>query len=103
MLIIAGTFKLDPSKRQAFIADAASMIAASAKEDGCYRYTFCIDPVDDSLVQVYERWESQEHLQAHIATEHSKVWNETVAPKYDFTKDIMKYRIDKVSDILEWD
>lgn len=103
MLIIAGTFKLDPSKRDAFIADAASMIAASAQEDGCHRYTFCPDPVDPGVVQVYERWESQEHLQAHVATHHSKVWNETVAPNYEFEKDIKKYRIDKVSEILEWD
>jgi hypothetical protein len=40
---------------------------ASRAEAGCLEYTFGADPIDPSRVVLFERWESQAALDAHIA------------------------------------
>lgn len=104
MIIIAGIFKLNNvSDRAEFMSEAAEMVSKSASEVGCRAYKFSEDPVDDTVINVYELWENQESLQNHVKSLHSVEWNQNVFPNYDCEKEILKYRVDKVSEILEWD
>ena len=43
------------------------MMRNSRAEAGCLEYTFAADPIDPSRVVLFERWESQEALDAHLA------------------------------------
>jgi quinol monooxygenase YgiN len=67
VLIVSGSFELDPAQRDAFIASRLEAMASSRLEDGCYDYVMSADPIDPARVCLYERWESQEHLDAHLA------------------------------------
>lgn len=67
MVIVGGIFEVDPSERERFLAGRADMMRASRAEDGCLEYTFAADPVEPSRVVLFERWTSQEALDAHIA------------------------------------
>ncbi len=40
---------------------------ASRAEAGCLDYVFAADPIDDGRVILFESWESEEALAAHIA------------------------------------
>ncbi len=39
----------------------------SRGEDGCLEYTFAADPLEPNRVILFERWESQAALDAHLA------------------------------------
>ena len=39
----------------------------SRGEDGCLEYTFAADPLEADRVILFERWESQAALDAHLA------------------------------------
>jgi quinol monooxygenase YgiN len=39
----------------------------SRAEDGCLEYTFAADPLEPGRVILFERWESQAALDAHLA------------------------------------
>jgi len=67
MVIVGGTFQVDPDQRELFIAGCAAMMRASRGEQGCLEYTFCADPIDPARVVLYERWASQPDLDAHLA------------------------------------
>ena len=67
MVIVGGTFEVDPDQREQFIAGRAAMMRASRGERGCLEYTFCADPIDPARVVLYERWASQPDLDAHLA------------------------------------
>jgi quinol monooxygenase YgiN len=67
MVIVGGTFQVDPDQRELFIAGRAAMMRASRGEQGCLEYTFCADPIDPARVVLYERWASQPDLDAHLA------------------------------------
>jgi hypothetical protein len=66
MVIVGGTFEVDPSQREQFLADRVAMMRASRAEPGCIEYTFAADPVEPGRIVLYERWESQEALDAHL-------------------------------------
>ncbi len=70
MLIIAGTFRIDPTKREATVAAANEMMAETLKEKGCHAYAFTADFADPARVHLFERWESQADLEAHFKTPH---------------------------------
>jgi len=67
MVIVGGTFEVDPSQREQFIAGRVAMMRASRAEQGCLEYTFCADPIDPARVVLFERWASQADLDAHLA------------------------------------
>jgi quinol monooxygenase YgiN len=67
MVIVGGTFEMDPTDRERFLAGRQELMRASRAEAGCLEYTFAADPIVASRVVLFERWESQEALDAHIA------------------------------------
>ena len=67
MLILAGLFEVDPEQREAFVAGRHDSMAASRAEDGCLDYVLSADPLESDRVVLFERWESQAALDAHLA------------------------------------
>ncbi len=66
MLIVAGHFDVDPSDRDAFVADRVAMMRASRAEAGCIAYAFSPDPIEPGRVLLFERWEDKASLAAHL-------------------------------------
>jgi quinol monooxygenase YgiN len=67
MLIIAGTFEVDPTRRDEFIAQRTAGMRESRTEHGCIDYVVSADPLEPGRVYLFERWESKEHLAPHLA------------------------------------
>ena len=44
MIIIAGTFDVDPAQRDEFLALRVPALAATREEPGCLDYVMCADP-----------------------------------------------------------
>jgi quinol monooxygenase YgiN len=72
MVIVGGTFEFDPNQREAFLASRFEMMRSSRDEPGCLEYTFAADPIDSGRVVLYERWASQEDLDAHLVALRAK-------------------------------
>ena len=67
MLIIAGTFEVDPARRDEFIAQKEAGMRESRAEAGCVHYVLSADPLEPGRVYLFEKWESKEHLAPHLA------------------------------------
>ena len=67
MVIVGGRFEMDPEQREAFLAERHEMMRTSRGEDGCLEYTFAADPLEPGRVVLFELWESQTALDAHLA------------------------------------
>ena len=76
VVVVAGTGRIDVSKREQAVAAAIEMQNATVLEEGCISYRFYADLEDASLFHVYEEWESMDHLSRHFATPHMAVWRE---------------------------
>jgi quinol monooxygenase YgiN len=67
VIIVSGTFEVDPGQRDEFLAERHERMRSSRAEAGCLEYTFSADPLDPGRVLLFERWESQAALDAHLA------------------------------------
>ena len=67
MVIVGGWFEVDPSERDAFVAERADVMLRSRAERGCIEYVIAADPVDPGRAVLFERWASQTDLDAHAA------------------------------------
>ena len=70
MVIVGGTFELDPNLREEFLAGRLDTMRRSRAEKGCLEYTFAADPIDPARVVLFERWATQEDLDAHLSASH---------------------------------
>ncbi len=67
MIVVGGSFAVDPAQRDAFVTERVPMIRRSRAEPGCEEYTFAPDPIDAGRVVLVERWTDQAALDAHLA------------------------------------
>ena len=67
MLIVAGYIDVAPEGRAEFLAARMTTIAATREEPGCLEYTFAADATDPGRVRVFERWETADDLETHLA------------------------------------
>jgi len=67
MIIVGGEFIVEPDQREAFLAGRHDSMRASRAEPGCLEYTFSADPLDPARVLLFEKWEDQASLDAHLA------------------------------------
>lgn len=70
MIIIAGVMTLDPAKADDFMAVAVKMMRETHKEEGNLAYVFSRSPLDDGTIHLFEKWETEEALAAHMASDH---------------------------------
>ena len=74
MIVIAGTVKVRPDRRDRAVAAALRVAEATRGEPGCVSYRFSSDLADPSLFLIFEEWESDEALARHFETPHLKAF-----------------------------
>jgi quinol monooxygenase YgiN len=90
LIIVGGEFTVDPAQRDVFIAGRLETMRASRQQDGCIDFTFSADPLDPSRVILFERWEDQASLDAHLAAPRPSQPGPAVAPS---ASTIMVYEV----------
>lgn len=64
MLIIAGSLRVEPAAREAYLSDCEKVIAQARASAGCLDFLLAADPLEPGRIHIYERWESAEQLAA---------------------------------------
>lgn len=60
MIIVSGTFEIDPSQPDEALRIGTTMAGASLAEPGCVTYGFWADPTDPARLRVFEEWATAE-------------------------------------------
>jgi quinol monooxygenase YgiN len=87
MLIVAGSLYVRPEERDRWVEAHHDIVQIARRAPGCIDLYFCADPIDESRVNMFEQWESEEALQA---------WRAAAAPppKPEIRKaTVLKYQI----------
>jgi quinol monooxygenase YgiN len=66
-IIVSGVLHVDPAERHAFLASRVPILEHARRAPGCLDFALSPDLLDSGRVNVYERWESREHLLAYRA------------------------------------
>lgn len=67
IVIVQGVFSVEPHERDRFVEMSIESMRSSRQEGGCLEYVMAGDPLDPERVVLSERWESMDHLQAHLS------------------------------------
>ena len=67
MIIVQGTFTVDPDTRDEYLAQSVEQMRISRSEKGCQEYVLADDPREPGRVILSERWDSREDLYAHVS------------------------------------
>jgi quinol monooxygenase YgiN len=95
MLIVAGTFEVDPELRQEFLRSKEQAMHISRREAGCHDYVFSADPLEPGRVVLYELWQDKASLAAHLAALRSQPAPD-VAPVSAISSELVQYEISAV-------
>ena len=93
MLLIEGTFNLEPADRDPFLEAAKAVMAETLKEDGCHSYCFSPDIIDSGMVHIFEKWESQDHLSAHMKADHIRTFGRALKPLTILSRKFTQYEV----------
>ena len=66
-IVIAAKVDIDPARRQEALAGALPWIEGAQAQPGCLGYFWTADPHYPARVHVFEEWESEASLAAHLA------------------------------------
>lgn len=64
MLIIAGNLHVAPEERDKWVEAHYEIVKLARSQPGCIDLYFSADPVEEGRVNMFEQWESEEHLEA---------------------------------------
>ena len=80
MLALIVTFHIEPERIDAFAgAIAANAQASRDGEPGCRQFDVCRDPADASLFFLYELYDDEAAIQAHLRSAHFQQFDRQVA------------------------
>jgi quinol monooxygenase YgiN len=64
MVIVAGHLIVDPDEREAYLEGCREVVELARRTAGCLDFSIAADLVDPGRINVYERWESTEAVEA---------------------------------------
>ena len=93
-IIISGTIDMPAENIGPALEEARPLIDGALAEKGCLDYDWCPDPRVPGRIRVFERWETQEDLHAHLNDEWYFNMRDCLG-RYGITgAETYKYRVD---------
>lgn len=70
MEVLTVEFRIRPGYEVAFAQAIQANAQASLQEPGCRQFDVCLDPADPALFVLYELYDDEDAVQAHLAAPH---------------------------------
>jgi len=89
MIYVIATIEIAPGKREEFLAHFRAIVPLVRAEEGCIEYGPAVDvetnipaqgDLRENVVTVMEKWESIDHLEAHLVAPHMNEYRSKVKP-----------------------
>lgn len=79
-VVVFGWMDFTPEDREQALRHFSQVVAATRQEPGCLDYSFAPDPDLPGRVRVFEHWDSDASLTAHLTLPHVARLREAIAP-----------------------
>ncbi len=93
MIVVAGTVTFDAAHQRTVIAAANRVAEITRTEEGCISYEFFADLNRPGRMLVFEEWETEEALDAHLVTAHLAEFRGALAAAGATGRDITRYTV----------
>ena len=93
MILVTASARLRSDARADALAAVTRMQEATASEPGCQEYRFWVAADDPGAVLLFERWEDQAALDAHLAAPHTREFGAAITTYADGPVDVTRYEV----------
>ena len=100
MIVVAGTAPLQAGAGEWAEKLIEEVVRETRKEAGCLSYTFYVTVGDPNTIHVFEEWESEEALNAHLQQEHTQRFLASIGELLAGAPDIKRYDVTAVSKLI---
>lgn len=100
MVIIAGTVSIKPEFREAAIAAMLEVVNATHPEAGCIAYDFWNDLGDANRFHIYEEWDKQASLDAHMKQAHTQKFLSLIPSYVAGPMNVNRYEVEAGGSLL---
>jgi quinol monooxygenase YgiN len=100
MIVVAGTALLLPGNRARADELIREIVAKTRPVKGCRSYTFYISLEDENRLHVFEEWETEEDLNAHLAAHHTQEFLGAIGGLLAALPDIQRYHVTNVTGLF---
>lgn len=100
-ILINGTVDFSPEDAVKALADATQLMADTRAQQGCRHYVWSLDPAVPGRVYVYENWETEADLAAHLAGPYYRDMLGLLGQYEMKGTDILKYETAKAGPIYD--
>ena len=94
MIIISGWIEIAPSDVDEALASSQAYITPVREWDGCLDYAWTADKIIPGRIYIYERWETEAALAAHLKGENYLNMRNHMGQYKAVGAEILKHRID---------
>lgn len=64
MVIVAGYLLVAPEDRETYLAGCVTVVEQARSAPGCLEFAISADLIDPARINIFERWENQEAVEA---------------------------------------
>ncbi len=100
MIIVSGLLAFDPATEDATRNALVGLAAATADEDGCVAYDYWASLDEPGVYRVFEQWESEEAIHAHMASPHMAEFMVSVGDLGITKAEVWRYDVSDVSKLM---
>ena len=93
MIVVTGHLTIDPTQRASVEAAIAAVVAPTRAEDGNVDYRYGADLGEPDRINITELWESEEAMEAHMATQHLADFMAAVGPAISGSVEIVRHDV----------
>ena len=93
MIILAGTIRIAPGRREAALEPMRRMVEGTRAEPGNISYAFSFDLQDDHVIRIFEVFRDADALAAHRASPHMAAWRAALPGLGIGDRDMWQYNV----------
>jgi len=80
MIVVDARITLAPERYREFVEEVQKILPVVCREEGCSRYELSAEISSPMTLHFFEEWESQHHLDEHLAAPHMREFFTRTAP-----------------------
>lgn len=100
-IIVSGTVDFSPADAAGVLADSIDLLRDTRRQAGCLDYVWSADPATPGRLYVYERWDSEAALAAHLAGRCYTDMATLLHGRGILAVDVQKHRIDRSGPVYD--
>lgn len=100
MIVMHATVPIDPDDREAALELVRDLAQASREEDGVIDYRVATDAEDPNTVRVFEQYEDDDAVDAHMSSDHFQSFQDDIAAHLAGEPTLYRFDVDSKMQLM---